>query len=209
MSIQILWEISSDDFDMQTIGNFLSFASRGDRVGLNQMLREGISPNVQDYDKRTALHLAASEGHASIVELLLAYKADVNLQDRWQRTLDNLHNFNVTFARDNGKKDPTILLSRSKEFLELKYTAIVSMAPSNASYPEGGVHLWHKLLTEDTEVLKWALTNLKLVDPVEDARRCKVPQQLVGFLVNEQKVIRDNNSQDATSSLLIHCGGSR
>ncbi|KAK4367948.1 hypothetical protein RND71_011740 [Anisodus tanguticus] len=34
----------------------------------------------------TALHLAASEGHASIVELLLAYKADVNLKDRWRRT---------------------------------------------------------------------------------------------------------------------------
>lgn len=78
---------SADGFDMQLIGNFLSFASRGDWVGLNQMLREGISPNVQDYDKRTALHLAASEGHASIVELLLAYDVDVNLQDRWQRTV--------------------------------------------------------------------------------------------------------------------------
>ncbi|KAK4346767.1 hypothetical protein RND71_033106 [Anisodus tanguticus] len=77
---------SAGHFDMQLIGTFLSFASRGDRVGLNQMLRQGISPNVQDYDKRTALHLAASEGHASIVELLLAYKADVNLKDRWRRT---------------------------------------------------------------------------------------------------------------------------
>ncbi|XP_057791590.1 integrin-linked protein kinase 1-like isoform X2 [Salvia miltiorrhiza] len=72
--------------DMQMIGNFLSFASRGDRVGLNDMLRQGMPPNVQDYDNRTALHLAASEGHASIVELLLAYNADVNLRDRWQRT---------------------------------------------------------------------------------------------------------------------------
>ncbi|XP_073311312.1 serine/threonine-protein kinase 12-like [Primulina huaijiensis] len=75
-----------DEYDMQLIGNFLSFASRGDRVGLNEMLIQGMSPNVQDYDNRTALHLAASEGHASIVELLLAYNADVNLRDRWQRT---------------------------------------------------------------------------------------------------------------------------
>lgn len=78
---------ASGDFDMQLIGNFLSFASRGDRVGLNQMLREGTSPNVQDYDQRTALHLAASEGHAPIVELLLHYNANVNLKDRWQRTV--------------------------------------------------------------------------------------------------------------------------
>lgn len=79
--------ISQDGFGMQMIGNFLSFASRGDRVGLNEMLRQGMSPNVQDYDSRTALHLAASEGHASIVELLLAYNADVNLRDRWLRTV--------------------------------------------------------------------------------------------------------------------------
>ncbi|ESR43928.1 hypothetical protein CICLE_v10013745mg [Citrus x clementina] len=89
---------ASGDFDMQVIGNFLSFASRGDRVGLNQMLREGTSPNVQDYDKRTALHLAASEGHAPIVELLLQYKANLNLKDRWQRTP-------LTDARLYGHRD--------------------------------------------------------------------------------------------------------
>lgn len=80
-------EYATSDTDMQVIGNFLRFASRGDRVGLNQMLRDGTSPDVQDYDNRTALHLAASEGHAPIVELLLHYKANVNLIDRWQRTV--------------------------------------------------------------------------------------------------------------------------
>lgn len=74
------------DYDMQLIGTFLHCASRGDKVGLNQMLRDGTSPDVQDYDRRTALHLAASEGHASIVELLIQYNANVNLEDRWQRT---------------------------------------------------------------------------------------------------------------------------
>ncbi|XP_021990952.1 integrin-linked protein kinase 1 [Helianthus annuus] len=92
-----------DDFDTQRIGNFLSCASRGDRVGLNLMLRDGISPNVQDDYKRTALHLAASEGHASIVELLLHYKADVNLEDRWNRTP-------LTDARLFGHRDICRLL---------------------------------------------------------------------------------------------------
>ncbi|PRQ29238.1 putative protein kinase TKL-Pl-5 family [Rosa chinensis] len=87
-----------DDFDMQLIGKFLSFASRGDRVGLNQMLIQGISPDVQDYDNRTALHLAASEGHTPIVELLVCYKANVNLQDRWKRTP-------LTDARLYGHRD--------------------------------------------------------------------------------------------------------
>ncbi|KAG9455851.1 hypothetical protein H6P81_000359 [Aristolochia fimbriata] len=87
-----------EDLDMQLIGSFLSCASRGDRVGLNQMLRAGTSPNVQDYDNRTALHLAASEGHASIVELLIQYNANVNLEDRWQRTP-------LTDARIYGHRD--------------------------------------------------------------------------------------------------------
>lgn len=67
-----LWrEESTDDFEMQHIGNFLSFASRGDKVGLNQMLRKGISPNVEDYDTRTTSHLAASEGQAPNVQNFL------------------------------------------------------------------------------------------------------------------------------------------
>ncbi|KAJ4847529.1 hypothetical protein Tsubulata_003953 [Turnera subulata] len=105
-------ESCSGDFDMQLIGNFLSFASRGDRVGLNQMLRDGTSPNVQDYDKRTALHLAASEGHAPIVELLLHYKANLNLKDRWQRTP-------LTDARSYGHRDICRILevNGGKDFL--------------------------------------------------------------------------------------------
>ncbi|CAN0913772.1 Integrin-linked protein kinase 1 [Linum grandiflorum] len=84
---------------MQVIGKFLSYASKGDRVGLNMMLREqGTSPDVQDYDQRTAMHLAASEGHAPIVELLILYKANLNLKDRWQRTP-------LTDARLYGHRD--------------------------------------------------------------------------------------------------------
>ncbi|CAN1228258.1 Integrin-linked protein kinase 1 [Linum perenne] len=91
--------LQGNNYDMQVIGRFLSYASRGDRVGLNMMLREKVtSPDVQDYDQRTAMHLAASEGHAPIVELLLFYKANLNLKDRWQRTP-------LTDARLYGHRD--------------------------------------------------------------------------------------------------------
>ncbi|CAB9501296.1 Mitogen-activated protein kinase HOG1 (Fragment) [Seminavis robusta] len=43
-----------------------------------------------DYDKRTPLHLAASEGHAQIVLLLCNAGANVNAEDRWgSRPLDD------------------------------------------------------------------------------------------------------------------------
>ncbi|KAI5069156.1 hypothetical protein GOP47_0015457 [Adiantum capillus-veneris] len=61
-------------------------ASKGDLLGLNKVLRQGASPDSADYDKRTALHLASSEGHIKVVELLLNYNASVNPKDRWGRT---------------------------------------------------------------------------------------------------------------------------
>ncbi|KAI8031098.1 Integrin-linked protein kinase 1 [Camellia lanceoleosa] len=126
MSIQMRRQDSSGKLDMQLIGNFLSFASRGDRVGLNQMLREGICPNVQDYDQRTALHLAASEGHASIVELLLQYKADVNLKDRWQRTP-------LTDARLYGHRDICRILevNGGKDLVDNKRMTVRNEEDSN------------------------------------------------------------------------------
>ncbi|XP_023746276.1 integrin-linked protein kinase 1 [Lactuca sativa] len=89
------------DIKMQRIGNLLSHASRSDRVGINLMLREGISPNVQDYDNKTALHLAGSEGHDSIVELLLHYKVDVNITDRWHKTGKETNKMTTMGNREN------------------------------------------------------------------------------------------------------------
>lgn len=66
--------------------NLLYCASKGDVLGLSKVLRQGASPDAADYDQRTALHLAASEGHIKVVEILLNYKASVNPTDRWGRT---------------------------------------------------------------------------------------------------------------------------
>ena len=38
--------------------------------------------NIADYDKRTAWHLAASQGHVEVVEFLINHHADVNVCDR-------------------------------------------------------------------------------------------------------------------------------
>lgn len=56
---------------------------QGDLVRVKQLIENGVDPNLGDYDARTALHLAACTNQESIVEFLLAKKADVNARDRW------------------------------------------------------------------------------------------------------------------------------
>ena len=61
-------------------------AAKGRINAVKKCLLNGANPNFQDYDKRTALHLAAVEGHADIVEVLLRSGADSNSLDRWGET---------------------------------------------------------------------------------------------------------------------------
>lgn len=46
-------------------------AAKGDIGGLRRCLEAGYDMNSRDYDHRTALHLAASEGHLEVVVFLL------------------------------------------------------------------------------------------------------------------------------------------
>ena len=58
-----------------------------DAEQLARIMRQShIDPNVGDYDRRTALHLACANGYVKTAELLISLRADVNVADRWQGT---------------------------------------------------------------------------------------------------------------------------
>ena len=58
----------------------------GDTTALERLIASGAEVDAADYDGRTALHLAAAEGHAAAVELLLRKGARVGVADRWGGT---------------------------------------------------------------------------------------------------------------------------
>ena len=60
-----------------------SAAGSGDLAQVKRLVEFGVPPNIGDYDKRTALHVSAAEGHEKIVEFLLLAQADPNCKDRW------------------------------------------------------------------------------------------------------------------------------
>ena len=84
-------------------------ASRGDVERLKQLVRAvGCDINKGDYDKRTAIHLAASEGLLDVVECLaIDLEANLSPLDRWGNTpLDDAirsrHGSVASFLRSRG-----------------------------------------------------------------------------------------------------------
>lgn len=76
-------------------------AAKGRINAVRKCLRNGANPNFKDYDKRTALHLAAVEGHVDIVETLLQSGSDWTALDRWgTNARDEAVNANQTAVLD-------------------------------------------------------------------------------------------------------------
>lgn len=53
---------------------------------VKECISKGCDPNFQDYDKRTALHIAYEEKNLDIIEYLLSVGADKSILDRWGKS---------------------------------------------------------------------------------------------------------------------------
>ncbi|KAK4714534.1 hypothetical protein R3W88_020441 [Solanum pinnatisectum] len=63
----------------------------GDLEGMEELLDSGTSVNYKDIDGRTALHIAACQGYADVVDFLLKNGAHVDAMDRWGSTMAPMH----------------------------------------------------------------------------------------------------------------------
>ncbi|XP_066258951.1 glutaminase kidney isoform, mitochondrial isoform X2 [Euwallacea similis] len=69
------------------IVNLLFSAAAGDLSALRRHMLNGMDMSLPDYDGRTALHLAAAEGHVNCVEFLLKQcHVPYDVRDRWGKT---------------------------------------------------------------------------------------------------------------------------
>ena len=89
--------------------NLLQAAARGDTATMEQLLAQHPEHvNFRDYDRRTALHVAASEGHLHVCKMLMEkYHARVNRSDRWGGSpLDDAHRHRqkavIQYLREKG-----------------------------------------------------------------------------------------------------------
>ena len=70
------------------IVKLLMAASQGDLLALKRAYFSGMDMDAADYDNRTALHLACSEGHLDCVKFLVEIcKVDIDVKDRLQLSI--------------------------------------------------------------------------------------------------------------------------
>lgn len=58
---------------------FAAYDGKFDAIKLH--LDNGISPNIQNEDGKTLLHVACDDGYSGLLDLLLKYGADPNIED--------------------------------------------------------------------------------------------------------------------------------
>lgn len=66
--------------------NLIYASYRGDLEAIKRYIIKGVDINQGDYDGRTALHLAAAEGHENCVSFLITNGANARAKDRWGAT---------------------------------------------------------------------------------------------------------------------------
>ena len=99
------------DMDEETTSKAIKFASLGDISAIRRLRLNNFDLSLCDYDDRTALHLAASNGHLNVVRYLMEKGGleDVNPLDRWASTpyddaVREGHREVVNYLKGNGGK---------------------------------------------------------------------------------------------------------
>ena len=70
----------------RTVYQLLQLSADGKTRDIKEMIQSGVNINSVDYDKRSALHLAAAEGRFDTVKFLVERGANVNAVDRFGGT---------------------------------------------------------------------------------------------------------------------------
>ncbi|XP_059318106.1 potassium channel SKOR-like isoform X3 [Lycium ferocissimum] len=144
--------------EIENAGSFLcTLVTKGDSDLLRRLLSNGIDPNSKDYDYRTPLHVAASQGLFAMARLLLGAGASVFSKDRWGNTP-------VDEARLSGNNQLIKVLEEAKsaqisEFPSVSHDISEKMHPRKCTvFP---FHPWESKDVRKHGVVLWVPTSME------------------------------------------------
>uniref|UniRef100_A0A8C1VYK2 glutaminase n=1 Tax=Cyprinus carpio TaxID=7962 RepID=A0A8C1VYK2_CYPCA len=118
-------ECSFLSFQVKSVINLLFAAYTGDLSALRRFALSSVDMEQRDYDSRTALHIAAAEGHTEVVRFLLeACKVNPGPKDRWGNTpIDEATHFGhhevlALLQEYSGKHNPPVHADADKQSTE-------------------------------------------------------------------------------------------
>ncbi|KAI6195891.1 Ankyrin and Glutaminase domain containing protein [Aphelenchoides besseyi] len=136
----------------------LLFACRnGDFEAVRRLYIKGEDLNCIDYDGRSALHVAASEGHDEIVKFLLKCGVNADHKDRWGRTaLEDANHFNHHLCASlliQAMKQPSGTTSLTVIETDDRKCGVMMLENRDKLVEENAVenHVKHREETEETE----------------------------------------------------------
>jgi len=126
---------------------FMAAASQGDAENIKELIDIcGVDVNFQDYDGRSAIHLAAVGNHANVLKILVEIaNSNINLADRWGNTpLDDAFQSKSTAAvevlkQNNATRGNNNLSEKSTSYMGHKIRRLKSDSI------DASVHIGHKL----------------------------------------------------------------
>jgi len=137
-----LQNLSGSMDESHVVGMLCEAAFDGDVLKCAKLSnRVPSAPKAQDYDGRTALHVAVCEKNMTVAQLLLMKKADAQgAKDRWGQTpLDNANALNLTewipFLKDPSKC-PTTITAAMGEQEQVQQKAAAKEKTQNSAYKE-------------------------------------------------------------------------
>ena len=103
----------------QQINKLLGAAQGGDLTEIKHLNFQGVDLNSCDYDRRTAAHLAASEGHLHVLTYFAQQGVDMSVTDRWgSMPIDDARNGeweDVVEALENWLNPPSAAVGGESE----------------------------------------------------------------------------------------------